>query len=44
MLDFTEGIGYNVDGYRIAIGKEMKLRFPDYTDIGYCTGITVFND
>lgn len=38
---YSEGEGYTVDGYRIAVGKEMQIRFPNYTDTGYCTGIIV---
>ena len=41
---YSEGSGYTVDGYRIAVGKEMNLRFPDYTAIGCCTDLTVFKD
>ena len=41
---YSEGSGYTVDGYRIAVGKEMNLRFPNYTAIGYCTDLTVFKD
>ena len=41
---YSEGKGYTIDGYRIAVGKEFNLRFPNYTDTGYCTGITVIGN
>ena len=31
-----EGIGYTVDDRRVAVGAKMDLRFPQYTDTGYC--------
>ncbi len=41
---YSEGKGYSVDGYRVAVGKEMQMRFPNYTDVGYCTGFTVLGN
>jgi len=41
---YLEGKGYIVDGYRVAVGKEMHIRFPNYTDIGYCTEFTVLGN
>lgn len=41
---YNEGSGYTVDGYRIAIGKEMELRFADFTGVAYCTGISASNN
>jgi len=41
---YAEGKGYAVDGCRIAVGKEFNIRFPNYTDTGYCTEITVIGN
>jgi hypothetical protein len=41
---YNEGSGYTVDGYRIAVGKEMDIRFADFTGTAYCTGVTVINE
>ena len=38
---YKEGLGFTVDGYRIASGKEMELRFADFSGIGYCESVTV---
>lgn len=38
---YKEGIGYTVNGVRIAIGKSSEYRFADYSGIGYCNGISV---
>ena len=33
---FTEGVGYTVNGRRVAVGAEFYLMFPDYVGSGYC--------
>ena len=33
---FTEGVGYTVNGRRVAVGSEFYLMFPDYVGSGYC--------
>ena len=38
---YKEGSGFTVDGYRIASGKEMELRFADFSGVGYCEKVTV---
>ena len=38
---YSEGKGYEIDGYRIAIGKEMQMRFPNYMGTGVCTGFEI---
>ena len=35
--DYEEGIGYSVNGVRVAIGEEFQLRFPNFAWTGYCT-------
>ncbi len=39
--EYAKGKGYTVDGYRIAAGAEMNLRFPGFTGVGYCNGLSV---
>ncbi len=39
--NYAEGEGYTVDGYRIAVGAEMELRFPGFSGTGYCNEISV---
>ncbi len=39
--EYSEGKGYTVDGYRIAIGADMQLRFPGFSGTGRCNGISV---
>ena len=38
---YKEGVGFTVDGYRIASGKEMNLRFSNFSGVGYCESLTV---
>lgn len=35
--DYEKGVGYSVDGTRIAIGEALDMRFPQYSCRGYCT-------
>ena len=37
--EYDEGVGYSVNGRRIAIGELLDLRFPQYTCSGTCTQI-----
>ena len=37
--DYQEGVGYTVNGCRIAIGEEIFLRFPQFASSGYCVAI-----
>jgi len=41
---YSEGKGYTVNGYRIAVGKEIGVRFPNYTNVGTCIGINVVSE
>lgn len=34
-----EGVGYTVNGCRVAVGEELFLRFPNFTCSGYCVAI-----
>ncbi len=38
---YEEGKGYTVDGYRIATGAAMELRFPGFSGTGYCNSVAV---
>ena len=38
---YSEGLGYTVNGYRIAINQEMSLCFPGYSGSGQCISVTV---
>lgn len=37
--EYDKGVGYSVNGRRIAIGELLDLRFPQYTCSGTCTQI-----
>ncbi len=34
--DFQEGVGYSVEGRRVAVGTKLYLMFPEYLTEGYC--------
>ena len=34
--EYTEGVGYTVDGCRIAVGREYELNFPGCAGKGVC--------
>ena len=34
--DYEKGVGYSVNGCRIAVGEEVFFRFPKFTASGYC--------
>lgn len=36
---YEEGVGYTVNGCRVAVGEEICFRFPTYEKIGYCVAI-----
>ncbi len=38
---YTEGSGYTVNGYRIAVNREMSLCFPGYSGKGQCISVTI---
>jgi len=38
---YTPGSGYTVNGYRIAVNREMVLCFPGYTGEGQCVSVTI---
>lgn len=38
--EYAEGVGYSVNGQRIAVGEQLSLRFPDYAAEGYCIGLS----
>lgn len=33
---FVDGVGYNVEGNRVAVGQQMALRFPECVFKAYC--------
>ena len=37
--EYEKGVGYSINGCRIAIGEMLDLRFPQYTCSGACTQI-----
>ena len=37
--NYEKGVGYTVNGTRIAVGEEIALRFPKYTCVGYCVNL-----
>jgi hypothetical protein len=39
--EYSEGHGYTVNGYRIAVNREMSLCFPGYNGNGQCISVTV---
>ncbi len=36
--DYEKGIGYSVNGCRIAVGEQISFRFPKFPCTGYCVG------
>lgn len=36
---YEEGVGYTVNGCRVAVGEELYFRFPDFSCSGYCVAI-----
>ena len=36
---YTDGVGYTVDGRRIAVGTKLYLMFPEFVGTGYCIGM-----
>lgn len=37
--EYEEGIGYTVNGKRIAVGEAVDMRFPEFSKSGYCVSI-----
>lgn len=37
--EYEKGVGYTVNGCRIAVGEELFFRFPQFTCSGYCVAI-----
>ena len=37
---YADGVGYSVNGQRIAVGEKLSLRFPDFAAEGYCIGLS----
>lgn len=37
--EYEEGVGYSVNGSRIAIGEPLDIRLPKFTCSGYCTQV-----
>lgn len=42
--EYTEEVGYTVNGCRIAVGKEFNVRFPTYSGTGYCVDMKEVED
>lgn len=38
---YSKGKGYTVNGYRIAVNREMSLCFPGYSGNGQCISVTI---
>jgi len=38
---YTEGKGYTVNGYRMAVNQDMHLSFPGYTGEGQCISLII---
>ena len=36
IADYESGVGYTVNGRRIAIGETIEMRFPEFSSVGYC--------
>lgn len=36
---FTDGVGYTVNGRRVAVGTQFYLMFPNYLGTGYCISL-----
>jgi hypothetical protein len=36
----ASGDVYSLDGYKVAVGKKIALRVPNFTSEGYCTQLT----
>lgn len=36
----ADGADYSLNGYKIAVGKQIALRTPNYINEGYCTQLT----
>lgn len=41
--EYEKGVGYTVNGTRIAVGEVLELRFPQFTAVAYCTHISESN-
>lgn len=37
--EYEEGVGYTVNGCRVAVGEQLFFRFPNYEGSGYCVAI-----
>ena len=37
--EYEEGVGYTVNGCRVAVGEQLYCRFPAYEKAGYCVAI-----
>ena len=38
--EYEKGVGYTVNGTRIAVGEILQLRFPQFASTAYCTHIS----
>ena len=34
--EYEKGVGYTVNGRRIAVGEAIEMRFPEFSGVGYC--------
>ena len=34
--EYESGIGYTINGRRIAVGEMIEMRFPEFSSVGYC--------
>lgn len=41
--DYVEGLGYTVNGYRIAVNRRIPLHFPGFAGEGQCVSLTILD-
>ena len=34
--EYEDGVGYTINGRRIAVGEMIEMRFPEFSSVGYC--------
>ena len=37
--EYKKGVGYTINGRRIAVGEALELRFPGFSAVGYCVAV-----
>lgn len=36
LAEYEKGVGYSINGRRIAVGEIIEMRFPEFSSVGYC--------